>query len=155
MTTHSFTVDDETLEEFLSNAENKSETIREALRVYRFQQEGVEDTRLSDRQRTAYAWLRETTGGDSGRTDLRVAKTVLAQLLSIQKPLVKHMVLKPLNRLGYIDVAPRMEGVTVVVRPPDAVDVPADVDEGETPADAGDRLSALAAAGEDAAEVAD
>ena len=155
MTTYSFTVDDDELEAFLSDAENKSETIREALRVYRFQQEGVADTRLSDRQRTAYAWLRETTGGEGGRTDLRIAKTVLAQLLSIQKPLVKHMVLKPLDRLGYIDVAPRMEGVTVVVRPPDAVDVPGDAGEGETPTDASDRLSALAAAGEDAAEVAD
>lgn len=135
-------MEDEELEAFLEESENRSETIREALRVYRFQQDGVPDPRLSERQRVGYEWLRETAEG-GGRVSLDVVETTLAQLLSVKKALVRQLVVKPLARLGYVRVVPRMESVVVVVRPPDAVDVPSGTAETDGPSSVSERMDDL------------
>jgi hypothetical protein len=148
---HTIRVEDETLDEFLGDVENKSEAVREALQLYRMQKAGVDDDRLTDTQRAAYQWLRERVGGD-GRIQLEKAKPMLAQVLSLNADVIKDFVLRPLDRHGYIEVVPRMESVVVVVRPADAVDVPAGMQPVDDVEDATERLDALAEAGEGAAE---
>lgn len=152
MSTYTFSTSDEELEAFLDDADNKSEVIREALRVYQFQSEGVEDSRLSERQRVGYEWMLETAGAE-GTVSLDVVETTLAQLLSVKKKLVRQLVVKPLDRLGYVTVRPRMESVAVRVWPPDAVDVPAESSEGEGSVSASERMEAILNA--DVAEVSD
>jgi len=158
VTTHTFSSSDDDLDAYLADVDNKSETIREALRMYRLQREGVEDERLTDSQRAAYTWLRERVGVD-GKLALGPAKSELAQVLSLKKGLVKQTVLQPLDRHGYIDVSPRMHDVVVTVRPPDVVEEPeeavAEPPEPDEPESARDRLEALAAAGEEVSQSAD
>jgi len=150
VTTHTFSTNDEELEAFLDDVENKSETIREALRVYRFQSEGVEDSRLSERQRVGYEWMLESVG-ENGRLTLEMVETTLAQLLSMKKGLVRQLVVKPLERLGYVVVRPAQSHVNVAVRPPDAVDVPVESSGGESGGSASERMEAILEA--DVAEV--
>jgi len=147
-------VDDEDLVEFLDDVDNKAETLRSALRLYRLQHESVEDDRLTGAQRSAYQWLREHAGV-GGTVRLEIARTVLAQTLSRDKDLVKHTVLKPLDNLDYINVSAGMESVSVVVLPPADEQEPGAELEVDDPEEAGETLDALAAAGEEVAEGAD
>jgi hypothetical protein len=155
VTRHTIRVEDDRLDEYLDDAENKSELVREAVRLHRLKNGVVEDARLTDKQRGAYAWLREYVGVEDTMQN-EVIKTVLAQKLSLGKEIVKELVLKPLDRLGYLQVTPRMHHVDVEVRPPDAVDgkKPTTPDP-DDPDGAGEKLDALAAAGEEVAEGAD
>ena len=121
MTTISFKVEDEELEAFLEEQENRSETIREALRVYRWKQEGVQDARLTDQQRVAYQWMLEQTDG-GGRLSMEVAKTVLSQHLSLSAGIVKEQVFKPLERHGYLLPVQYTNYVTLLVLAPSAVE---------------------------------
>jgi hypothetical protein len=152
---HTIRVDEEDLDAFLNDAENKSEVVREAVRLYRLKKGVVEDARLTDKQRAAYGWLREYVGVDE-TMQYEVIQTVLAQKLSLGKEIVKELVLKPLDRLGYLRVTPRMHHVDVEVQPPDAVDgkKPTTPDP-DDPDGAGEKLDALAAAGQEVAEGAD
>jgi len=152
VTTFTFSTSDEDLEAFLDDAENKSETIREALRVYQFHQEGVEDDRLSERQRIGYEWMLETAGA-GGTVALDVIETTLAQLLSVKKSLIRRLVVKPLDRLGYVDVRPRMESVAVRVRSPEAVDGSEGVSDGDGSPPATERMEEILSA--DVAEVSE
>jgi len=164
VTTISFQVDDPELESFLDEQENRSEAIREAIRVYQWKQEGVQDSRLTDQQRVAYQWMLEQTDG-GGRLSLEVAKTVLAQLLSLNSAIVKDQVFKPLQRAGYLRPAQYPTHVVLVVLAPSAVEGPNEGEEssGESsleqadsedlpglsvddPEKAGDRLDELAEA---------
>lgn len=141
----SFSVNDEELAEFLDNVENKSETIRSALRREMYQTKGVDDPRLTEDQRAAYEWFRRYAGVGED-VDLGIARTVLAQILSLDKKIVTASAIRPLERLGYIVVRPRMHDVRVVVRPPVAV---SDEEAGtatDDPSGASDRLDELAAA---------
>ena len=147
-------VDDEDLVEFLDDVDNKAETLRSALRLYRLQHESVEDDRLTGAQRSAYQWLREHAGV-GGTVRLGIARTVLAQTLSRDKDLVKHTVLKPLDNLDYINVSAGMESVSVVVLPPADEQEPGVELEVDDPEEAGEKLDAIAAAGEEVAEGAD
>ncbi|MFB6270601.1 MAG: hypothetical protein ABEH83_11690 [Halobacterium sp.] len=148
-------VDDEELVEFLEDVDNKAETLRSALRLYRLQHEAVEDDRLTGAQRSAYQWLREHTGV-GGTVRLEVVRTVLAQTLSRDKALIKYTVLQPLDRLGYIRVEPGIEVVRITVLPPqkqeDDSGTQLDVDDPES---ATETLQALAEAGKEVAESAD
>jgi len=152
---HTIRVDDDRLDEYLDDAENKSGLVREAVRLHRLKKGAVEDARLTDKQRAAYAWLREYVGVDE-TMQYEVIQTVLAQKLSLGKEIVKEQVLKPLDRLGYLDVTPRMHHVDVEVRPPDAVEgkKPTTPDS-DDPDGAGEKLDALAAAAQEVAEGAD
>lgn len=141
----SFSVNDEELAEFLDGVENKSEVIRSALRREMYQTQGVDDPRLTEDQVVAYEWLRRYAGvGES--VQFGVVRTVLAQTLSLDKGLVKLTVIQPLERLGYIEVTPRMHDVQVVVRPPVAVDGVEGELEVDDPAEASERLDELVAA---------
>ncbi|SEW09960.1 hypothetical protein [Halobacterium jilantaiense] len=155
MSRHTVRVDEEDLDEYLDDAENKSELVREAVRLYRLKNGAVDDARLTDKQRAAYAWLREYVGVEE-TMQYEVVQTVLSQKLSLGKEIVKELVLKPLDRLGYLDVTPRMHHVIVEVRPPDVVDgkKPTTPDP-DDPDGAGETLDALEAAGEGVAEGAD
>jgi Arc/MetJ-type ribon-helix-helix transcriptional regulator len=148
-------VDDEDLEEFLDDVDNKSEAVREALRLYRLQHEAIEDDRLTGAQRSAYRWMREQTGV-GGRLRLEVARTVLAQTLSRKKDLIKYTVLQPLENLGYIDVSAGMQSVTITVLPPQNGEDEPGVDvEVDDPEEAGETLDALADAEPEVPESAD
>jgi hypothetical protein len=151
---HTIRVDDETLDAFLDNAENKSETVREALHLYRMQRGGVDDERLTDKQRAAYAWLRDYAGvGETAQYE--VVETVLAQKLSMSAGIIEELVMKPLERLGYVAVSPRMSHVVLRVRPPDAVDVPETSQPIDDAEDVSERLDTLASAAEGVSEGAD
>lgn len=118
MTTISFKLEDEALEAFLDDQENRSEVIREAIRRQMYQEVTVEDGRLTDEQRQSYEWFRRYAGVGEA-VDLEVAVTVLAQQLSLKKELVKVVVLRPLERLGYLRVGwYGMESVRVRVEAP-------------------------------------
>jgi len=106
-------LDDEELEVFLEDQANKSEVVRQALRREMYQQESVDDPRLTDEQRQAYEWLRRYAGVWES-VSAEVTMTELAQQLSRKKESVKLTVLQPLERHGYIE--PRFG--TVIVRPP-------------------------------------
>lgn len=142
---------EETLAEWYEGRDNKSETVREALRHLRIKEDGVGDDRLSEKQERAYQWLREHVGvGES--MSLGQAKSEIAQQVSIKKQDLKSAVLQPLNRSGYIGIEPRMHDVRVRVRPPEAAreaSLQLQVDE---PGDVGERMDALTEAGEEAAE---
>jgi hypothetical protein len=147
-------INDETLAEWLDEQESKSETVREALRLYRLQHESVEDDRLTGAQRSAYQWLREQAGV-GGTVRLEVAQTVLAQTLSRDKDLIKYTVLQPLENLGYVEVNAGIRAVRVTVLPPeDDADERLDL-EVDDPEEAGERLDELAAAGEEVSGRAD
>ena len=155
VTRHTIRVDDDLLDEYLDDAENKSELVREAVRLHRLKNGALEDARLTDKQRAAYAWLREYVGVDE-TMQYEVIQTVLAQKLSLGKEIVKELVLKPLDRLGYLRVTPRMHHVDVEVQPPDAVDgkKPTTPDP-DDPDDAGEKLDELAAAEPEVPQSAD
>lgn len=165
----SFSVNDDELAEFLDSVENKSEVMRSALRREMYQEAAVEDERLTDDQRQAYEWFRRYAGVGEP-VDVGVAKTVLAQQLSLKKELVKLTVLRPLERLGYVSVGwYGMESVKVLVEVPPGVSGQSGVASGSSegadvgedgvagslgvddPAEAGERLDELVAAQEEVA----
>lgn len=116
VSTHSVRVDEE-LDDLLEGAENKSERVREALRLWKAERDGNGGDGLTEEQAAGYEWLRDRAGV-GGMVNLRVAKTVLAQRLSIDKGLVKAEVLQPLSEAGYLDVQPRLYDVAIWVREP-------------------------------------
>jgi len=149
---HTIRVDDDELDAFLDETENKSETVREALRLYRLERGSVEDERLTDNQRQAYEWLRKNVGFGGGM-ELQEVKPMLAQILSIDKAVVKRFVIRPLDRFGYVEVDNWMDGVRIYVRPPDAVEGTANAV--DRPEGASETLDTLAAAGEEVSQSAD
>lgn len=152
---HSISVSDEELNEYLDDVENKSEVVREALRMHRAKNDLVDDHRLSDAQVKGYDWMRRHVG-INGRMPKRMVKSPLAEHLKLGKKTVEHFVLRPLARLGYIAMPAGLENVAVVVRPPDVAESAPEVeDEATDPEDAGDRLDELDAAGQEVAEGAD
>jgi hypothetical protein len=152
---HTIRVDDDQLDDYLDDAENKSELVREAVRLYQLKNSAVDDARLTDKQRVAYAWLREYVGVEE-TMQYEVIQTILSQKLSLGKEIVKELVLKPLDQHGYLDVTPRMHHVIVEVRPPDAVDGkrPTKPDP-DDPDGAGETLDELAAAEPEVPQSAD
>lgn len=117
----SFRASSQEMEDWLNDRENVSGTVQKALRRMRLQEQAVEDGRLTDTQRVAYEWLRESVGVD-GRISLGPLKSRLSAQVQVKKQDLKHAVLEPLDRLGYIEVTPRMHSVVLVVRPPEAVE---------------------------------
>jgi len=158
VTQHSISVSDEELNEYLDDVDNKSEVVREALRMHRAKNDLVDDHRLSDAQVKGYDWMRRHVGINE-RMPKEMLKSPLAEHLKLGKKTVEHFVLRPLERLGYIHLAQGLENVTVVVRPPSAAESTSEVDIGggdpDDPDDAGARLDELAEAGEEVAEGAD
>lgn len=143
MTTVSFKLEDDELEAFLDDQENRSETIREALRVYQWKQEGVQDDRLTDQQRVAYQWMLEQTDG-GGRLSLEVAKTVLAQQLSMSSGIIKEQVFKPLQRHGYLVPVQYTTYVVLVVLTPSSVEQPEDPPERDETGSEGEEAQEMA-----------
>lgn len=144
-------INDEELAEWLDGRENKSETVREALRYLRLQREGIGDKRLTDAQRAAYEWFRQRVGV-GGSIPLGPAKSKLSQQVGLKKEDLRYAVFGALERLGYIEVTPRMHDVVVSVRAPDDADAPEAATEVD---DSAERMDALAEAAEDVAGVAD
>lgn len=148
-------INDDDLEAFLDDRASKSETVREALRYYRLQQEGVGDDRLTDDQRAAYQWFRDRVGVDQS-IPLGPAKSKLSQQVGLKKGDLRYSVFEPLNRLGYIDVRPRMHDVVLTVRPPEnAREGPRSASEADDVEEVGERMDALAEAGEEVSQSAD
>lgn len=118
MTTHSVSIDDEGLNEFLDEYDGaKSEALREGLRLLQREELSRRYPDLSDDQAMAYNWLVDYAG-ISGRLLMKTAETHLAQIVSYKKELVVQAVMKPLGRKGYIRVNQGYDWVTVVVMPP-------------------------------------
>lgn len=121
VTTISFKVEDERLEAFLNEQENRSEAIREAIRFYHWKKKGVQDSRLTDQQRMAYQWLMKNSDAE-GEIGVDVAITELSQSLSLKKKTIKKRVFWPLQRHGYLIPIRYTSHVKLVVRPPSAVE---------------------------------
>ena len=107
---------DEELAEWFEGREEKSATVRDALRLLMAREAGGESDGLNDDQAAAYGWLTEHVGVGA-RVSLDYAENRIAQLLSLDMGQVRRRVVKPLDREGYISVVARIRSVKVVVRP--------------------------------------
>ena len=122
MSSHTARVEDESLESVLEGSENKSEVMREALRLYARERDLIETDDLTEPQREAYNWLLEQTGGGDGVLLIDSAETALAQRLGKDKDaLIRREITKPLRSKGYIDIEQTIHDVWIYVIPPDRV----------------------------------
>lgn len=119
---YSFQTDDEQIQQFLENAENKSEILREGAKRIVLEREGigVDDSRLTEHQADAYRWLVKRSGGN--RVSIDVFKTRVAQTAQINKELVKTEILKPLVDFGYLRVDQAMQSVSIEAIPPEEIE---------------------------------
>jgi len=119
---YTFSTDDEKLQNFLDDVENRSEVLREGARKMAWERYGmeVEDTDLSEDQRTAYGWLMENTQGQSVR--LESVRNKIAQLVQLDKDLVQRSIIHPLANKGYIRVLTGMYSVKLRAVPPTEVE---------------------------------
>jgi Arc/MetJ-type ribon-helix-helix transcriptional regulator len=129
VSSHTVRVEDESLESVLEGSENKSEVMREALRLYARERDLIETDDLTEPQREAYNWLLERTGGGDGYLLVDGAENSLAQYLgkSSKSPkgndsLIRQEITKPLRSKGYIKLMQGMDAVRIYVVPPDRLD---------------------------------
>lgn len=108
---------DSELASWFEGREEKSKTIREALRLLKARESSGEYEGLDDDQAAAYSWLREEVGVGS-RVSLSFVENRIAQLLSLEMEGIRRRIVKPLDRHGYVSVVARIESVEVVVCPP-------------------------------------
>jgi len=111
--TYSVKVSDPHLQQLLEESDNASELFREGAKRLAWERDvlDIETPDLDEDEREAYAWLVEYSAG--GRVKFDVAKTKIAQLTQLDKELVKHAVLVPLQRKGYVDVYTGIQEVSV------------------------------------------
>ncbi|EMA01800.1 hypothetical protein C437_15311 [Haloarcula vallismortis ATCC 29715] len=107
-------ISDPKLREHLDSAENKSETIRDAIRTEATADGTLRMADLSDDELTAYEWLDE----QGGRVELETAETHIAQLTQVEKKLVRRNLLRPLSAMGLLEADTRMWGVDLVTIAP-------------------------------------
>lgn len=107
------------LAEWYESREDKSETVRDALRLLMAREESREFGGLSDDQEAAETWLLEKVG-IGNNTTLDWVENRLAQQLSLDMEQIRNQVTKPLNQQDYIEVTPRRDSVDVAVNPPTA-----------------------------------
>ncbi|GAA0305587.1 hypothetical protein [Halarchaeum salinum] len=105
------------LAEWFEAREDRSETIRDALRLLKAREDSGEFEGLDDDQAAAETWLLENVGVGS-RSSLSYVENRLAQQLSLDMDMIRQRIVKPLEREGYVAVVARIESVDVVVRPP-------------------------------------
>jgi len=110
---YTFQTDDEKLQSFLDDVDNRSEVLRQGARKMAFEKYGMQlnTPELSEDQETAFGWLLEHTQGETVRFES--FKTKIAQLVQLDKDLVKRSIIRPLDRYGYIKVTPHMHHVMV------------------------------------------
>jgi len=129
MSSHTVRVEDDGLESVLEGSENKSEVMRQALRLYAQERDLIETDDLTEAQRAAYKWLLERTGGGDGLLLLDSVETALAQHLGKSnkagrtgESLIRQEITKPLRRKGYIEIKQAMQQVRIYVVPPERVE---------------------------------
>jgi len=105
------------LAEWFEEREDRSETIRDALRLLKAREGADEYDGLDDDQAAAESWLLENVGIGS-RSSLTYVENRLAQQLSLDMDQIRERIVKPLEREGYVTIAARIERVDVVVQPP-------------------------------------
>ena len=118
-TTVSTRISDESLAARLEEEEDKSQTLREALRNY--YGEDVTDVPVEGRAREAYDELLSLTNG-GGLLRKTVAETVLAQTVGLEKSVIKPAIFLPLEDAGLIEPRRTWREVYVLVRSPEEVD---------------------------------
>lgn len=121
MSTHTFTADDD-LDDLLDDEGNKSEAIRDALRLYY----DLDDRHgLSGVQARIYEALLDYTGDGERRVRVTELKKAIPQYVNVlDQTMVVSAGLRPLDRKGYIDVSSSLSWVAVDVNPPELVDRP-------------------------------
>ncbi|RXK46596.1 hypothetical protein [Halorientalis pallida] len=110
MSRHTIRIEDPELEDYLTDADSKSEAVREALRARVADEQATEvDMGLTDTQRQGLDVLLaesfETSGRAAGRLSKDVAESTLAQRLQIATDSVVRVVIRPLIDAGYVRLA--------------------------------------------------
>ncbi|SDG09585.1 hypothetical protein [Halorientalis regularis] len=110
MSRHTIRIDDPDLEDYLTEADSKSEAVREALRARVADEEAATvDVGLTDTQRQGLDVLLaesfETRGRAAGELSKDVAESQLAQRLQIATDSVVRVVIRPLIDAGYVRLA--------------------------------------------------
>lgn len=118
MSRHTIRIESEELEELLNEVNNKSEIVREGLRLWQVENKAGEYADLDDEQAYGYEWLLDRVGA-GGRVNVEAAKNELAQEISKDMRYVMNQVIKPLERKGYLRVRTGIERVDLVVTPPE------------------------------------
>lgn len=111
--TYTVRVSDPMLQNLLEDSENKSELFREGAKRLAWERKQLEipTPDLDEDERDAYAWLVDYCGEGTVRMD--VARTKLAQMLQVDRGLVKTTILVPLQRKGYLHVITGLHEVSL------------------------------------------
>jgi hypothetical protein len=114
-------VTDPRLVEYLQASDTDADAVRRGLRRMAYEQDVLDmhTPDLTEDQRAAYAWLSEYNGG--GRIRIEAAKAKLAQLVQVDKELVKIDLIRPLHNKGYLDVETGIHDVWLTATPPEEV----------------------------------
>lgn len=114
-------VTDPRLVEFIEASDTDADAVRAGLRRMAYEQDVLDmhTPELTEDQRAAYAWLSEYN--DGGRIRIEAAKAKLAQLVQVDKELVKIDLIRPLHNKGYIEVETGIHDVWLTATPPEEV----------------------------------
>ncbi|MDZ7850053.1 MAG: hypothetical protein U5K70_04305 [Halodesulfurarchaeum sp.] len=118
-TTVSARISDPDLANRLDEEQDRSQAIRDALRTY--YADDIVDVPVSGRPRDAYDELLSITNG-GGLIRKKVAETVLAQTVGLEKSIIKPTIFFPLEEAGLIQPRRTWREVYLLVRSPEEVD---------------------------------